>query len=54
VGLPVIRITLYGIDGREKCSYVLKPDDPLVIKPRPLFTVERIVVEAATEQLELK
>lgn len=53
MGLPVIRIKLYGIDGREKASYELREDEHLVIQPKPLFTLERIVVNPP-EQLKIK
>lgn len=46
----MIRIKLYGISGREQGSYELREDDgPLVIQPKPLFTLERIVVEPVRE-----
>lgn len=54
VGLPVIRIKLYGIDGREHSSYELEEgNEHLVIQPKPLFTLERIVVNPP-EQQELR
>ena len=47
----MIRIKLYGIDGREKAAYELNEDEHLVIQPKPLFTLERIVVNPP-EQIE--
>lgn len=60
MGLPVIRLTLYGISGKEKAVYEFEPDflasdgvKPLVIDPRPVFTVTRIVLGPDVSEREV-
>lgn len=45
MGLPMIRITLYGISGKPQATFDIKPGESLDIEHRPVFTVTRIVVE---------
>lgn len=54
VGLPVIRLTLYGISGRAQATYDLKPGEQLDVEHRPVFTVTRIVAEPVHEQLDME
>ena len=56
----MIRLTLYGLSGKEKAVYEFEPDylatdgvKPLVIDPRPMFTVTRIVLEPVDVQEKL-
>jgi hypothetical protein len=53
VGLPVIRITLYGITGQVAATYDLKPGEKLDVEHRPVFTVTRIAAEAVDVQEEI-
>lgn len=50
MGLPVIRLTLYGISGRVQATYDLKPGETLNVEHRPVFTVTRIVLEPVETQ----
>lgn len=53
MGLPVIRLTLYGITGQPEATFDVKPGEEFDVKYRPVFTVTRIVVEQVETQEQL-
>lgn len=46
----MIRLTLYGLSGKVKATYDLKPGDKVDVEHRPVFTVTRIVLEPVDVQ----
>lgn len=48
--VEVIRLTLYGLSGKEQASYDLKLGGRLDVEHRPVFTVTRIVLEPIETQ----
>jgi hypothetical protein len=50
VGLPVIRVTLYGLGGEPQATFDLEPGEKLDVQQRPVFTVTRVTIEPVAIQ----
>jgi hypothetical protein len=50
VGLPVIRVTLYGLGGEPQATFDLETGEKLDVQQRPVFTVTRVTIEPVAVQ----